>query len=254
MKLLFKTKSLCSIFILIFFLNLSQNINFAESTKYRDLNYKAWNELITKTDLFKNLKARDFLISKNQNDAYEYNAAFFYEKTGIRLAYFFNTSIIYPEFEKCLSSSSCSLPNPKSIAITRLANLNRVKLLNNESANDDWVANNLISEDTKKSSVWATDLIPMNEKSMFAYVAKFSSVSLDAQIESDGFQSFLITKGPNEFSPKFANHCLEKRSTQYASFDNRFVITEWNLPSYLNSSLSSKRLIDYKLTTVGTCL
>jgi hypothetical protein len=241
-------------FLCAYTLNFIENIKIAETTNNRNLQYNTWSEVTKNTNLFVNVKTRDFLIARNQNDAYEYNSATFYKYTKKRLAYFYNTSTIYPEIASCSLLDKCLLPNPKQISITKLGTLNRIDNPTTSDAKSDWVVNNMLSTEINLSSVWATDLINLTQDIIFVYLAKFDEKSENAFIDTSTFRSFLIAKRENSISPKFGEICLLKSKSNSANFDSAYYITEWLIPgqkSFEEQKQSS--LINYVDTNVGTC-
>jgi hypothetical protein len=241
-------------FLCAYTLNFHENIKIAETTNNRNLQYKTWSEITKHTNLFDNVKTRDFLIARNQNDAYEYNAATFYKYTKKRLAYFYNTSTIYPEIAACSQLDKCLLPNPKPISITKLGTLNRIDNPTLSDAKSDWVVNNIFSPEINLSSVWATDLVNLTQDMIFVYVAKFDEKSENAFIDTSTFRSFLIAKSGNIISPKFGEVCLLKSKLNTANFDSAYSITEWVIPGQKSSEKQKQSsLINYVDANVGTC-
>ena len=229
-------------FLCAYTLNFHENIKIAETTNNRNLQYKTWSEITKHTNLFDNVKTRDFLIARNQNDAYEYNAATFYKYTKKRLAYFYNTSTIYPEIAACSQLDKCLLPNPKPISITKLGTLNRIDNPTLSDAKSDWVVNNIFSPEINLSSVWATDLVNLTQDMIFVYVAKFDEKSENAFIDTSTFRS------------KFGEMCLLKSKSNTANFDSAYSITEWVIPGQKSSEKQKQSsLINYVDANVGTC-
>jgi hypothetical protein len=243
-----------AMFLSAFTLNFVENLKIAETTNNRNLQYNTWGEITKHTNLFENVKSRDFLIATNQNDAYEYNAGTFYKNTRKRLAYFYNTSTIYPEIASCRLLDKCLLPNPKPISITKLGTLNRVDKPSISDAKTDWVVNNILSTEINQSLVWATDLINLTQDVIFVYLAKFDERSENAFIDTSTFRSFLIAKNENSISPKFGKMCLLKSKSKAANFDSAYNITEWLIPTQKNSEENEgNTLINYADANVGTC-
>ena len=241
-------------FLCAYTLNFIENIKIAETTNNRNLQYNTWSEVTKNTNLFVNVKTRDFLIARNQNDAYEYNAATFYKYTKKRIAYFYNTSIIYPDISTCIALKECLLPNPKQIAITKLANLNIIDNASKSDAKSDWVVNNMFSSEIQSSTVWATDLVNLTQDMIFVYLAKFDEKSDNAFIDNSTFQSLLITKGESTTSPKFASICLIKSKSYKAKFNSEYYISEWQIPGTNDPKDNNQnKLINYADTNVGTC-
>lgn len=252
-------KKLLRIFVIMLFLsayilNFVENIKIAETTNSRKLQYDTWNEITKHTNLFANVRTRDFLIARNQNDAYEYNTATFYKHTKKRLAYFYNTSTIYPDIVACGQLDKCLLPNPKPISITKLGTLNRIDNPTLSDAKSDWVVNNIFSPEINLSSVWATDLVNLTQDMIFVYVAKFDEKSENAFIDISTFRSFLIAKGGNITSPKFGEMCLLKSKSKTAIFNSAYSITEWVIPGQKSSEEQNQSsLINYADVNIGTC-
>ena len=234
--------------------NSLENLKIAETTNNRNLQQNTWGEITKHTDLFDNVKSRDFLIARNQNDAYEYNAATFYKYTKKRLAYFYNTSTIYPDIAACSQLGKCLLPNPKPISITKLGTLNRIDNPTVSDAKTDWVVNNIFSPEINLSAVWATDLVNLTQDIIFMYVAKFDEKSENAFIDTSTFRSFLIAKSENIYSPKFGEMCLLKSKSNTAKFDSAYYITEWVIPDQKSSKEQKQSsLMNYSDANVETC-
>lgn len=241
-------------FLCAYTLNFLENIKIAETTNNRNLQYNTWSEITKNTNLFVNVEPRDFLIARNQNDAYEYNAATFYKYTKKRIAYFYNTSIIYPDIAACTVLKECLLPNPKQIAITKLGTLNIIDNPTKSDAESDWVVNNMFSSEIQMSSVWATDLINLTQDMIFVYLAKFDEMSENAFIDTSTFRSLLITKGESTIAPKFKDICLIKSKSYKANFDSKYYISEWQIPGIQDAEDSNQnKLMNYADTNVGTC-
>jgi len=243
-----------AMFLSAFTLNFVENLKIAETTNNRNLQYNTWGEITKHTNLFDNVRSRDFMIATNLNDSYEYNTATFYKYTGKRLAYFYNTSTIYPEIASCRLLDKCLLPHPKPMSITKLGTLNRVENPSISDAKADWVVNNLLSTEINLSLVWATDLINLTQDVIFVYVAKFDEKSENAFIDTSTFRSFLLAKKENSISPKFGKMCLLKSKSKVANFDSAYYITEWLIPTQKNSEENDEiTLINYADANVGTC-
>jgi hypothetical protein len=245
---------LSALFLFVFIINYINNNSHANNTKSRDFEYNTWKEITKNTNFFDPINSRDFLIARNQNDAYEYNAATFYKYTGKRLAYFFKTEIIYPEISNCELSPSCILENPKKISIEKLRNLNRIKNPTIKDMEVDWVVNNLLSSEIELSSVWATDLVRLNDHAIFTYLVKFDDISESAVVDLSTFRALLITNSNIEFKPSFANQCLAKSRTIQSESTTDYSISQWSFDEKTSKKfLENRELIDYKETKVGTC-
>lgn len=241
-------------YVAAFQINLSRNTLVANQTKFRDFQYNSWKEINLNSNIFDGVRERDFLIGHQVNDAYEYNVATFYKLTGIRLAYIYNTNIIYPNLSECMATIKCVLQNPKSIAILRLSNLNRVKNPTTEDIKNDWVVDNLLSGKVQSSQVWATDLVLLTEGIVFAYNARFSDISESAEVDIKTFKSVLITKKAVEFIPKFAGICLDKKLEYNSLNKENYLMSEWVIPEkYFTNILDSNRYIPYADVTLGSC-
>jgi hypothetical protein len=252
MKQKFLSVIFVGLYLFVFILNFINNNLESKNTKFRDFEYSTWKDLTRNTQMFDQVNSRDFMIARNQNDAYEYNAATFYKNTGKRLAYFYKAEIIYPEIEKCKSSTACVLTNPKPISIQTLSNLNRIKDPSPQDIERDWVVNNMFSPKTKLASVWATDLIKLNEDNIFSYLIKFDDASDSAILDPLTFKSYLRTKGKVDFKPLFANQCLKYLRSFSSKLDENYTISEWTIP--LNTKTKYKgNFIGYEETHVGIC-
>jgi hypothetical protein len=245
---------LLALYLFIFITNYINNSTHANNTKSRDFEYNTWKEITKNTNLFDPINSRDFLIARNQNDAYEYNAATFYKYTGKRLAYFFKTEIIYPEISNCELSPTCILENPKKISIEKLRNLNRIKNPTIKDVEADWVVNNMLSSEIELASVWATDLIRLNDNAIFTYLIKFDDVSGSAVVDLSTFRALLIINGDIEFKPSFAKQCLAKTGTFKSGLTSDYSISQWSFNEKTSQKfLENGDFIDYKETSVGTC-
>ena len=245
---------LLALYLFIFIINYINNSTHANNTKSRDFEYNTWKEITKNTDLFEPVNSRDFLIARNQNDAYEYNAATFYKYTGKRLAYFFKTEIIYPDISNCELYPTCILENPKKISIEKLRNLNRIKNPTIKDVDADWVVNNMLSSEIELASVWATDLIRLNDNAIFAYLVKFDDISESAVVDLSTFRALLITNNNIEFKPSFAKQCLAKTRTFQFESTGGYSISQWSFDENTSQKfLENGDFIDYKETSVGTC-
>jgi hypothetical protein len=93
----------------ILVINFNHNLRVSNENTGRNFQYKSWQILTREATLFENVKTADIFISNNQNDAFETNAGSFYANTGIRLAYLFNTSSVFPNILDCQFTTNCKL-------------------------------------------------------------------------------------------------------------------------------------------------
>jgi hypothetical protein len=241
----------------LFVLNFSRNLELAESTKVRDVQYQAWKFLTTETDFFRRVEDRDVMLSLSQDDSFEYNAGTFYVNTGIRLAYFYNTLTIFPNFNECQKDSICELPDLRETIKSTLPNLNRVKVITEQKIKEDWVLSNMQEGALDQSEFWATDLILLTPTTLLAYLGRFDE-STPVSIERESFKAILLTLGQREFTPSLFGVCMVETRERPGLNNNKFRTSVWQLPSKGLSPngkvLELPNSVDYRELNVGTCV
>lgn len=251
-------------FALSMFFNFVHNSKVAGETKSRDFAYNAWQMVTKDSKLFKGVKTRDVFISANQNDAFETNAGSFYWNTGIRLAYIFNVSIVWPQYSNCqLTNTHCTLPDVRKIVIKTFPNLQRgafVPVGRNIKQSDDWVNVNSKPGALDKSRFWWFDLYLMTPKTMVVLLAPFDESAPTASVNFHDFRLVSITKADRpEFTPAMSNVCLV-RDTQTSIKDVKsggLTMTYWKVPEVGHSPggkpISVPALTDIRGLGAGSC-
>lgn len=260
-----RNKRLISIIVLIFLgatysslflLNFNRNLELAESTKVRDVQYRAWKFLTTETNFFERVQNRDVMLSMSQDDSFEYNAGTFYVNTGIRLAYFFNTRTLFPNFNECPKDSLCELPDLRKTIKSTLPNLNRVTKINEKQIKRDWVLSNMQEGALDKSVFWATDLILLTPSTLFGYLGVFNEQTA-VSIDRESIRAVLLTLSERTFTPSLFGVCMVKTSETYDLNKDRFRVSTWKLPnkgfSPNNNVTELPISVDYRDLRVGTC-
>ena len=241
----------------ILFLNASHNILVAEENKGRNFQYNSWNALTSQKNIFEEVKSRDIFISNSQDDAYETNAGKFYYNSGIRLAYLFNTNIIYPEEVSCITELGCNLSPIKEIAIQRLGNLVRSGAgtrtwgnLNNESF--DWIESNRMPGVLNNSKVWAFDMFLISQSTYISYLVPFIEDRKMPTLDFTKIKFFTVEKSKKPLlSPSMNGFCLNLQ-TQYLS-ENGLVVKVWGLPESAKSNSDFRKEIPFNSLEVGLC-
>lgn len=232
----------------------THNSNVALDTKFRDLNYLAWEAVTRETDQFKQVKDRDIIISTTSNDAYEFNAGRFFYNTGKRLAYIFRIDILWPELNTCQESldgvcSSTYLEGSIDRAKKTIPNLNRDK--NNwprVTLDGDWVDQMQEVNALDNSEVWVLDLFLMTPNTAVSYFSRTTDRNGFPTVKLNSSQVFTVSKSKdNEFNLKVFDECLVPRNQQATRSSNGLWIREWEFPK--NTDFT----VDYRSVFFGSC-
>ncbi len=224
-------------FMLSMFFNYVHNSRVAGETKSRDFSYNSWQLLTKDSTMFKGVKTRDLFISANQNDAFETNAGSFYWNTGIRLAYLFNASIVWPQFPNCRQvTEQCSLPDVRNSVAKVFPNLQRgafVPVGRNIKATDDWINVNMKPGALDKSRIWWFDIYLMTPKTMIAFLSPMLESAPTASINFSDFKLVTISNADKqEFTPAMSGICLvrDTQSSNTSLKSGGLTMTYWKLP------------------------
>ena len=252
-------KNFASVLCLLLALNLMHNLKVSNENRTREFQYQAWQTLTKSANFFDDVKTADIFISSNQNDAFETNAGSFYANSGKRLAYMFNTSVIWPDFTQCREIADCELGSVREKSISTIPNLTRgtfaPKLLASKQI-DDWVGINSKENALSKSTIWAFDMFLMTRTTYLSYLVPFVSNEKQAQVDFLNLKVAMVTNQiMNEFRPAISNVCLDKvgeiqkRSNQ--------VLTIWGVPKLgidpSGAPIKSPEKLDFKQLQAGTC-
>lgn len=241
----------------LFLLNFTRNLELAESTKVRDVQYQAWNFLTTETNFFERVKNRDVMLSMSQDDSFENNAGTFYVNTGIRLAYFYNTRTLFPNFNECPQDSLCELPDLRETIKSTLPNLNRVTKITEQQIKRDWVLSNMQEGALDKSVFWVTDLILLTPSTLFGYLGAFNELSA-VSIDRESIRAVLLTLDQRAFTPSLFGVCMVKNAETPDLHKGQFRVSTWQLPSKGISPnggvIELPISVDYRDLKVGTCV
>ena len=252
-------KSFFSILCLLLSLNLVHNFKVSNENRTREFQYEAWQTLTKSSVFFDKVKNSDIFISTNQNDAFETNAGSFYANSGKRLAYMFNTNIIWPDFTKCLGIADCKLTSVREKSVSTIPNLTRgtfaPKILASKRI-DDWVGINSKKNALSKSTIWAFDMFLMTSKTYFSYLVPFISNEDQAQVDFKDLRVATITNQRKiEFRPAIANVCLVKMG-KIQKHSGQFL-TIWKVPKLgIDPSgvpIKPPEKLDFKLMQAGAC-
>jgi len=247
------------IFLLLLIINFNHNWNVATESNSRTFQYTAWQSLTKESDLFDQVKNDDVFVSNYQNDAFETNAGSFYFNTGIRLAYLFNISLIYPKIYDCTLINGCKLQNIRAQVLATLPNLTRGDFIPKRldaSRIDDWVATKLKPGALDKSNIWAFDAFLMTPKTYFVFLAPFIDKAQGAEVRIQEVKMLTITDSlSNEFTPSLAGYCSSKLASSVDS--NGFLMTEWELSKKpLDSAtelIEIPNFVDIREMVAGSC-
>jgi hypothetical protein len=252
-------KDFALVLCLLLALNLTHNLKVSNENRTREFQYEAWQTLTKSDSFFGEVKTSDIFISSNQNDAFETNAGSFYANSGKRLAYMFNTNVIWPDFAQCQMLAECELVSVREKSISTIPNLTRgtfVPKLLASNRIDDWVGINSKENALSKSTIWAFDMFLMSPTTYFSYLVPFLSNEKQAQIDFLNLKVATVTNlFENEFRPAMANVCLEqvgavqKRSGQLMTF--------WRVPKLgldpSGAPIMSPEKLDFKQIEAGAC-
>jgi hypothetical protein len=246
-------------FIVIMVINFNHNWRVSGENTTRNFQYAAWQILTKDSTIFSQVKNSDIFVSANQNDAFETNAGSFYANTGIRLAYLFNTTSIFPNFTECTIDSDCKLSGIREKSIATLPNLTRgtyVPTRADKSRKDDWVGINSKPGALDSNNIWSFDIFLLTPTTYFSYLAPFVDDEVNAKIDFLKLRVVTITsKSSNEFGPSIAKVCLEQIAEP--KIESGMLMTEWKVP--LNpvdpsgNSILPRDSIDLREIQVGTC-
>ena len=249
------------LFLILILATLTYVHDFAVSTrtKARDFDYTAWQTLTKSTNLFINVRTKDFFISLHQNDAYETNAGSFYYNTDIRLAQLFNTVNIWPNYLTCNIQSNCRLPNVRQQVLVTLPNFNRGALVpTNRSKQQtyDWVGLNSKPGEVATSKIWDFDEYPISDSTMIAYLAPYDEKQPTASIQLQGLKFVTISKLTSPIlDPVLNGYCLVRQPSTAGSAKstNGLSIIYWGLPSLDQNGKPLPLSLDIRSMAVGTC-
>jgi hypothetical protein len=252
-------KNLVPLFLLLLIINFNHNWNVSTESNSRTFEYTAWQSLTKESDLFDQVNNGDVFVSNYQNDAYETNAGSFYFNTGIRLAYLFNTSLIYPKIYDCMLVNGCKLQNIREQVLATFPVLTRGAFIPKRldaSRIDDWVATKLKPGALDKSNIWAFDAFLMTPKTYFVFLVPFAEKMQGAEVRIQEVKMLTITDGIfNEFTPSLAGVCSSKLASSVDS--NGFLMTEWGLSNKaLNLAtelIEIPNFVDFRQVVAGTC-
>jgi hypothetical protein len=247
------------LFVLILIVNFNHNLRVSTENTTRNFQYKSWQILTRETNLFNYVKTADIFISNNQNDAYETNAGTFYTNTGIRLAYLFNTSSIFPNILDCPLTTNCKLNGLRQKSISTIPNLTRgtfVPKRNDSKRIDDWVGKNSKPGALASSTIWAFDMFLFTPTNYFSYLVPFLEDETQAIIDFTKFKAVTITSNSKkDFGPAIANVCLVQEGEDISQ--SGFLVTRWKVPDqYINPSGELVRpasVLDFREIQPGTC-
>jgi hypothetical protein len=247
------------LFCLAIFLNFNHNWIVSGENTNRNFQYSAWQTLTGESNLFSKVRSKDVFISASQNDAFETNAGTFYFNTGIRLAYLFNTSLVYPNIANCSSTANCKLENVRTRVMMTLPNLTRGSFIpkkRDSSRVDDWVGTNLKPGALDSNTIWAFDSFLLSTNTYFVYLVPFIEGTEGANVDFKKIRVMTITNGNvEEFGPSVGNICLLKESSSYGTNGN--LMTYWKLsedavdPS--GTPIKSPNSLDLRELQAGTC-
>jgi hypothetical protein len=252
-------KNIASVLCLLLALNLVHNLKVANENRTREFQYEAWQTLTKSVGFFDDVKTSDIFISSNQNDAFETNAGSFYANSGKRLAYMFNTNVIWPDFSQCKLTEECQLTSVREKSISTIPNLTRgtfVPKLLASNRIDDWVGINSKENALSKSTIWAFDMFLMTPTTYFSYLVPFLSNEKQAQVDFLSLKVATVTNQfVNEFRPAIAGICLVQVGEIRKQFDQ--FITIWRVPEMgfdpSRTPIKSPEKLDFKQIQAGTC-
>jgi|688.fasta_scaffold110309_2 hypothetical protein len=244
----------------LFTITLAHNFQFSIETNARDFAYSSWQVLTQESELFDNVKNGDAFLSKSQNDSYETNAGSFYVNSGIRLTALFNSTIIFPDYEKCEEYNNCALTNVREKMIATLPNLSRGEIVTPKKKNliqNDWVQTNLKNKTLEKSKIWIFDAYPIATETFVSYL--IPTVETESTLTLDTNNTRLVTirsKKSPILKPSISGECLiedkEKNST-----DKTKILKYWNLPQDVAITTfgiqKGTNYLDYRLLKIGVC-
>ena len=253
-------RRIITLFLVILIINFNHNLRVSNENTGRNFQYKSWQILTREATLFENVKTADIFISNNQNDAFETNAGSFYANTGIRLAYLFNTSSVFPNILDCQFTTNCKLGGVRQKSISTIPILTRgtfVPKRNNSQRIDDWVGKNSKPGALANSTIWAFDMFLLTPTTYFSYLAPFLDDETQAKIDFTKLKVVTITSNPkNDFGPAIANVCLVQEGKEISQ--SGWLMTHWKVPNLaLNPSGALVRPtlgLDFREIQAGTCV
>ena len=252
-------KNFASVLCVLLALNLVHNLKVSNENRTREFQYEAWQTLTKSVGFFDEVKTSDIFISSNQNDAFETNAGSFYANSGKRLAYMFNTNVIWPDFSQCQLIAECQLSSVREKSISTIPNLTRgtfVPKLLASNRIDDWVGINSKENALSKSTIWAFDMFLMTPTTYFSYLVPFLSNEKQAQVDFLNLKAATVTNQfVNEFRPAIAGICLVQFGEIRKQSDQ--IMTIWRVPDLgfdpSGTPIKSPEKLDFKQVQAGTC-
>ena len=232
----------------------SHNSNVANETRFRDLNYEAWEVITKETNQFSKVKDKDIIVSKTSNDAYEFNAGKFFHNTNKRITYIFRMDLLWPEVTTCKSPSDSicrakNLPGTIERAKATIPNLNRDK--NNwprSTLNGDWVDKLEETDALRNSEVWVLDLFLLTDKLAVSFFAKTENRNKFPFINLDDSNLYTVSRQKDlEFRIRLNDYCLLPTTSETSKKPKGLWITKWENIDKKN------QVLDYRDIEIGTC-
>ncbi len=263
--MIYQLKLLGGIFfaVAVFSLNMNHNLVVSNETHGRDLQYYSWHAITTQEpSFFHEVATGDFLVSLNQNDAYETNAGSFFWNTGKRLKYIFRTVSIWPDYSNCRIEDGCNLDRVIERAATVYPTLDRSWSIIGKDLtkkNADWVRKNMQKNAFASSTPWLFDIFPMTSNTMVAYLGKINGSSSTAEIELKTLKVATLSMAKDiEFNPSVAGLCLQRTGQVLSKNDFRKIyINFWGFLGDDEAKASKSgpltSSIDIRSVELGTC-
>jgi hypothetical protein len=227
------------------------------------LQYYSWHAITTQDpSFFHEVKSGDFLVSLNQNDAYETNAGTFFWNTGKRLKYIFRTVSIWPDYSNCKIEDECNLDNVVERAATVYPTLDRNWSIIGKDLtkkNADWVRKNMQENAFSSSTPWLFDIFPMTSNTMVAYLGRIDKHSITAMIDLSTIKVATVSMAKNiEFNVSVAGLCLQQTGQVLSKNDFREIyVNSWGFlgadETKVNKNGHSISSVDIRSVEIGTC-
>ena len=226
------------IIILVAVTHFLHNYSISELTRTRNTVYKSWSVLITDAKVFGDVSDGDSIISSTSNDAFEENAGFIYSKSKLRLTYLFNSGILWPNINKC-TSTTCKLL-PPSIAIQNTL-INVTRDINDEK---EWINLSRKLHQKDKYKVWFSNFIDFGNGTFVLFLVPFDAPKMNGLVRFNYMRVFAIAENLPVANPQIAGVCFKNKTK---------VLSKNKLNVFAYKAESKSNLVDFRELQVSGC-
>ena len=225
---------------ILFFANINfiHNYSISELSRSRNSTYSNWVQLLRNGNVLNGVLDGDSMISSTSNDAFEQNAGFIFNKTGIRLTYLFNSGILWPKIAEC-PITNCTL-EPPSFAIDKTL-ISITRSLQDQS---EWVNQSKKLRRSGKYKVWYSEYIYFGQDAFLFFIVPFSQPKNSLDVEFSKIKVYLISSKEVTTFPAIGNTCFNLGRKIYKT--QKFIIYSYKSDQILKP-------IDMRALTAAGC-